>query len=117
MGAPLTVVQVRSTADLVRAIEEATTDPVDLFFMAAAVSDYAPEQASGKIRSDRDELVVRMGRAPKILPTLRDQCGPDSFLCGFKLLSGVTSEELIAVARAQMTRPGPTRASPTIWPC
>lgn len=103
-GRALTVVRVRSTADLVKAIEEATQDPVDLFFMAAAVSDYAPQQAAGKIRSDRDELVVRMGRAPKILPTLRDRCGNDAFLVGFKLLSGVSEEELIDVARDQMAK-------------
>lgn len=100
----LTIVRIRTTADLVKAIEDANVEPVDLFFMAAAVSDYAPAPSAGKLSSDADELVVRMDRAPKILPTLRDRCGPFAFLVGFKLLSGVPEAELLRVARSQNAR-------------
>ena len=101
-GRALNVVRTHSTADLQGAISDATEHSVDVFFMAAAVSDYAPQKATGKIRSDADELIVTMGRAPKILPTLRDQCGEDAFLVGFKLLSGVSREQLVATARKQI---------------
>ncbi|MEQ1501244.1 MAG: phosphopantothenoylcysteine decarboxylase [Myxococcota bacterium] len=76
--------------------------PVDLLFMAAAVSDYAPVRTDGKIRSDLDELTVVLRRNPKLLPTLRQRCGPDAFLVGFKLLSGVSADELVATARRQI---------------
>ena len=101
-GRALKVVRTASTADLQQAIHRAAEQPIDLFLMAAAVSDYAPEQASGKIRSDADELVVKMGRAPKILPTLRGLCGEQTFIVGFKLLSGVSRGELVATARRQI---------------
>jgi phosphopantothenate-cysteine ligase len=101
-GRALNVVRTHSTADLQSAILDATAHTVDVFFMAAAVSDYAPQQARGKIKSDADQLVVTMGRAPKILPTLRDQCGEGTFLIGFKLMSGVSRDTLLATARKQV---------------
>lgn len=96
------VVPFGSTAELQAAMHAATLLPPDVLFMAAAVSDYTPVPVAGKIRSNADELVVRMVRTPKILPTLRARCGDGTLLCGFKLLSGVPSDELIAVARAQI---------------
>ena len=100
----VTVVPFGSFAELRDVLHEATEEAPDLLFMAAAVSDYAPVPAEGKLSSDDDELVVRMVRNPKLLPTLRARCGPDTTLCGFKLLSGVSADELIAVARRQIAK-------------
>ena len=91
-----------STAELATALREATASPPDLLFMAAAVSDYAPVAVDGKLSSHDDELLVRMTRTDKLLPTLRARCGPATTLCGFKLLSGVTPERLVQVAQAQI---------------
>ena len=86
------VVPFGSTSELDAAIDaEIARGTPDLLFMAAAVSDYAPVRVEGKIRSDADELVIRMRRLPKILATLRDRCGRSTFLVGFKLLSGVSA--------------------------
>lgn len=91
--------------DLARVLAETiAADPPDLLFMAAAVSDYAPVRAEGKIRSDAEELTLRLVRNPKLLTRLREQCGADTFLVGFKLLSGVSREELVSVARAQVAK-------------
>lgn len=77
-------------------------DPtIDLVFMVAAVSDYSPVAAEGKRSSDEDAFVLEMTRNPKLLSTLRARCGPDTTLVGFKLLSDVSPERLVAVARAQ----------------
>jgi len=95
------VVPFGSAAELRDALHNALSTPPDLVFMAAAVSDYAPVPFEGKIRSDADELVVRMTRNPKLLPTLRAAC-PNAVLCGFKLLSRVSSTELVDVARRQI---------------
>ncbi len=91
-----------SFADLDRALTEHTEHPPDLLFMAAAVSDYSPVRAAGKIRSTEDRLVVEMTKNPKLLKTLRERCGPDCWLVGFKLLSGVSTDELVEVARGQI---------------
>lgn len=91
-----------SFAELDAALQEHTRVPPELLFMAAAVSDYSPVRAPGKIRSKSEALVLHLSRNPKLLSTLRQRCGPGSFLVGFKLLSGVSDAELIAVARAQL---------------
>lgn len=98
----VTVVPYGSFLELQAALHAHTEVPPDLLFMAAAVSDYAPVPAEGKLRSDADELVVRMVKNPKLLPGLRERCGPDTLICGFKLLSGVSAARLLEVARAQI---------------
>ncbi len=76
-------------------------DPPDVVFMAAAVSDYSPVPTSGKIRSTSPELYVHMTKNPKLLSRLRQAVGDACTLVGFKLLSGVTTEELLDVAGRQ----------------
>lgn len=77
-----------------------------LVFQSAAISDYTPVAIEGKISSDQDELVIRMRRAPKILPQLRQHFGPDTTLVGFKLLSGASETTLLSIAQAQIEQCG-----------
>lgn len=70
----------------------AATSP-DIIISAAAVSDYILDKTEGKISSDNDELVIRLKKAPKVLPLLR-QYAPESFLVGFKLLVSPTYAEV-----------------------
>lgn len=69
---------------------------------AAAVADYSPVISEGKISSNEDELVIRMRRNPKILASLREHFGKHTYIVGFKLLSGVSSGELLETARNQI---------------
>ena len=90
-----------------RSLEVALADfarntKTDLVFMAAAVADYSPIRQAGKLSSDADELLIHLQRNPKLLGRLRDQFGAAATLVGFKLLSGVSEEELIAVAAKQV---------------
>lgn len=73
-----------------------------LVLHAAAVSDYTPQRIGGKISSDQEQLVLHLQRTPKILPQLRDHFGPETKVVGFKLLSGVPEEDLIAAAVRQI---------------
>lgn len=73
-----------------------------IVLQAAAVADYSPVPHDGKISSDHDEMVIRMQRNPKILAGLREHFGKHTYIVGFKLLSGVSSGELIEVARNQI---------------
>jgi len=97
------VVRFGSFGSLARALDEVLEHPPDLLFMAAAVSDYSPVPATGKLSSGADSLTLHMTRNPKLLDTLRDRC-PDTYLVGFKLLSAVTDTELREVARQQAIR-------------
>ena len=64
----------------------------DIIVSAAAVSDYILDKTEGKISSDNDELVIRLKKAPKVLPLIRE-AAPNALLVGFKLLVSPTPEE------------------------
>lgn len=73
-----------------------------IVFHAAAVSDYRPKRvAEGKIPSSAETLVIELERTPKILAGLREKYGQESYLVGFKLLSGVPRNELVRAALEQ----------------
>jgi phosphopantothenoylcysteine synthetase/decarboxylase len=79
-------------------------------FLAAAVSDFAPVPVKGKIDT-ADEYDIHMVRLPKVIPQIRGwarEAGKsDDFIqVGFKLLSGVTDEQLIEVARKAGAKSG-----------
>ena len=79
-----------------------------LVFLAAAVSDYGPDQFfEGKIPSDEDELTIHLKRLPKLIRRVRGWSrNPDCIQVGFKLLCDVSEEKLVRVARDSGTRNG-----------
>lgn len=99
---PMTLVPFRSFSDLRKAIEsEVSKAPVDLFVMAAAVSDYSPVSFDGKLSSNNEELTIHLRKNPKLLSMLREMLGEQSVLVGFKLLAGVSDDLLKQVAITQ----------------
>lgn len=93
-----------SCADLDRELK--SIDSARVVLQAAAISDYSPVPTEGKIRSTDDEMIVRMRRNPKILASLREHFGKHAYIVGFKLLSGVSTGELIETARQQIADNG-----------
>jgi phosphopantothenate-cysteine ligase len=75
---------------------------IDVVFLAMAVSDFEPEPRRGKLSSEEDSLVVHCRRTPKVIRSVRDW-SPSVYLVGFKLLSRVSTEELIHQAEAACT--------------
>lgn len=74
----------------------------DAVVMTAAVADYRPDTTlSGKIRSDADELVVRLVRNPKILPQLKEMAPRPLQVIGFKFTVGADAEGCRAAVAAQ----------------
>lgn len=69
----------------------------DVAYLPMAVSDYEPEPRVGKISSRLDGLSIPLRRTPKIIRDIRDWT-PSIYLVGFKLLSGVPTEDLIRTA-------------------
>ncbi|MEW6744345.1 MAG: phosphopantothenoylcysteine decarboxylase [Planctomycetota bacterium] len=82
-------------SDLMAALEELSrrSPGPRAIVHAAAVSDYAPAAASGKIPSGLTELVVRLRPTPKIVRRLK-ALFPDAALIQFKLEVGATRDEL-----------------------
>jgi len=74
----------------------------DLVMVPAALSDYAPEEAEGKIPTWEGELVLRLRPLPKILSKL----GGDHALVGFKAEHGISEEELVDRATRKLEANG-----------
>ena len=89
-------------ADLGRLLEQHAPQ-ADAIFQAAAVSDYLPVPAEGKLPSDAPELVLRLQRAPKLVDGLRALC-PQGWLVGFKLTADAGEAEQVAEAQALLRR-------------
>ena len=74
----------------------------DIIILSAAVSDYGVDKTDGKI-SSKDSLTLNLKPLPKVISKVRGWC-PDAVICGFKLLSGATREELIDKARESIVK-------------
>lgn len=89
-----------TVAEYAAALQKLLTDqPIDIVFLAMAVSDYEPLARPGKLSSEEDELIIRCRRTPKVIRSVRDWA-PSVYLVGFKLLSRVSTEELVRQAGA-----------------
>jgi phosphopantothenoylcysteine decarboxylase/phosphopantothenate--cysteine ligase len=71
--------------EYLEAFQNEVSKPYDIIVSAAAVSDYILDKTQGKIPSDDEELVIRLKKAPKVLPLIRKH-SPNALLVGFKLL-------------------------------
>lgn len=65
----------------------------DIIISAAAVSDYTVDKAEGKLSSNDEELIIRLKKAAKVLPLLKE-ASPNSMIVGFKLLVKPTYDQV-----------------------
>jgi len=107
-------------ADDVSAVEAAIlkafrNTAFDVIIHSMAISDYrvkavgdSVQMAKGtmnepdtgaKISSDKDDLIIVLEKAPKLIAMLRG-LAKDAVIVGFKLLSGVSEEELVSAGHA-----------------
>jgi len=87
-------------ADYAEVLRRSLTDrPVDVAFLAMAVSDFEPEPVAGKIDSDTAPFVIRARPTAKVIRSVRDW-SPGVYLVGFKLLSRAEPAELVRAAEA-----------------
>lgn len=66
--------------------------------MAAAVADYTPVRQPGKISSAGDELILRLRKVEKLVDRVKTW-NPELFLVKFKLESGCSRHELVAIGK------------------
>jgi phosphopantothenate-cysteine ligase len=75
------------------------THPIDIAFLAMAVSDYEPLPSAGKIDSHAETLSITCQRTPKVIRQVRGW-NEGLYLVGFKLMAGADEAALLATARA-----------------
>lgn len=120
------IIEIESTTELKDAVENVlTTESIDCFIHSMAVSDYMKDYATtvekikfsithnddideafrhieviegNKLSSSENSLVIVLRPTPKIISLIKN-LSPTTFLVGFKLLDGVSKDELINVAK------------------
>lgn len=120
------VIEIDDTINLKNKIENLLlNEKIDYFIHSMAVSDYMTNYVTtierikasikntsnleeafsnieiingNKISSYEDNLVIVLKQTPKIISIIKD-LSPQTYLVGFKLLDGVSKEELISVAK------------------
>jgi phosphopantothenoylcysteine decarboxylase / phosphopantothenate---cysteine ligase len=78
------------------------TEP-DWVFVPAALADFLPRSAPGKLKSDDAPPELRLERAPKILPLIREKA-PRARIVGWKLED--TLEAAVSTAQARLAEYG-----------
>ena len=74
--------------------------------MAAAISDYIPENPSKtKIKSDKKSLTIKLKKTPKVIDQVK-KLQKDVFLVGFKAETNLTQNSLIKSAQKKLEQTG-----------
>ena len=73
-----------SVSDVQKLVEQKNLKIFDSIILCAAISDYIPLKQKGKFSSDKENLILKFKKAPKIISFLRKK-SPKSILIGFKV--------------------------------
>jgi phosphopantothenate-cysteine ligase len=120
------IIEIEGTMELKETVENVlTSESIDYFVHSMAVSDYMKDYVTtidrikdsikkhsdieeafreidtiegNKISSYENNLVIVLKPTPKIISLIKE-LSPKTFLVGFKLLDGVSKEELVTVAK------------------
>jgi phosphopantothenoylcysteine synthetase/decarboxylase len=95
--ASLSIIDFRTYDDLAKLVKERQVDHYSAIVHSAAVADYKPIPAKGKIASGEGVLTLTLHPTEKLVDILRERA-PRAVLVKFKLEVGLTTEELLAVA-------------------
>ena len=99
-GAKIT--NVKTSKEMFDATKKELKKKFDVVIMAAAASDYTPENFSkSKIKSTKNSLNIRLKKAPKIIDLVKKYQN-DAFLIGFKAETDISQNNLIKSAQKKM---------------
>lgn len=97
------ITNVRTGREMYDAAKKELEKKYDIVIMAAAASDYTPENFSkSKIKSAEKHLNIRLKKMPKIIDLARKH-QKDALVVGFKAEADISESSLIKLARKKMT--------------
>lgn len=101
---------VRAVSDIEKiseCLERQSVIDRDVIYQAIDNADMriAKDGKLGKLSSDITQPIVLLEKTPKVLPIFKE-LSPSTVVVGFKLLSGVSRDELFDVARGLMSKSG-----------
>lgn len=100
------IINVTTNKEMLDETKKELKKKYDIIIMAAAASDYTPQNTSkSKIKSDKESLVIRLKKTPKIIDHVK-KLQKDTLLIGFKAETNLTKNALIKSAQKKMKDSG-----------
>ena len=100
------LINVTTSKEMFDAVKKEMKQKFDIIIMAAAASDYTPQNPSKtKIKSDKKLLAIRLKKAPKIIDQIK-KYQKNSLLIGFKAETNVAKNVLIKSAQKKLKESG-----------
>lgn len=96
------IVRVKTVNEMFYAVKkEMKIKKFDIVILSAAASDYTIQKSKSKIKSTKENLVIKLQRAPKIIDHIK-KIQPDTFLVGFKAETDISKKSLVDSARRKL---------------
>ena len=96
------IIKIFTSKEMFDVVKKEMSKEFDIVIMAAAISDYTPENSSkNKIKSIKNKIKISLKKAPKIIDQIK-KYQKNVFLVGFKAETNLSKNELITLAKKKM---------------
>ncbi len=96
------IIKISTSNEIFNVVKKEMQHKFDIVIMAAAISDYIPENPSkNKIKSSKNKIKISLKKTPKIINYIK-KYQKNVFLVGFKAEANISKNELIALAKKKM---------------
>ena len=96
------IIKIFTSKEMFNVVKKEMSKKFDIVIMAAAVSDYTPENTSkNKIKSTKNKIKISLKKTPKIIDQIK-KYQKNIFLVGFKAETNLSKKELITLAKKKM---------------
>ena len=96
------IIRISTSEEMFNVVKKEMSKKFDIVIMAAAVSDYTPENPSkNKIKSTKNKIKISLKKAPKIIDQVK-KYQKNIFLVGFKAEANISKKELILAAKKKL---------------
>jgi len=96
------IIKISTSKEMFNVVKKEMSKKLDIVIMAAAVSDYTPENTSkNKIKSTKNKIKISLKKTPKIIDQIK-KYQKNVFLVGFKAETNLSKKELVMLAKKKM---------------
>ena len=96
------IIKIFTSKEMFNVVKKEMSKKFDIVIMAAAVSDYTPENTSkNKIKSTKNKIKISLKKTSKIIDQIK-KYQKNIFLVGFKAETNLSKKELITLAKKKM---------------
>jgi len=96
------IINVSTSKEMLDAVKKEMSKKFDIVIMAAAISDYTPENTNkNKIKSNKNKMRISLKKVPKIINQIK-KYQENVFLVGFKAETNISKNELITLSKKKI---------------